>query len=113
VVGVYMPGLFPTAALFGLAMLPLGVMNVLTSALIQSVVEASMLGRVSALLASSSSLAAPVGAFVGGAVADAVGVVPVLAVSGLAFFLAATHHLVIPSLRRLPPVADAARIETA
>lgn len=112
VAGVYAPGLLPTAALFGLAMLPLGAMNVLTTALIQSAVEGSMLGRVSALLASSSSLAAPAGAAVGGVAADAVGVVPVLAVSGLAFFLAATHHLVVPSLRRLPPVAEAPRIGT-
>jgi MFS family permease len=112
VAGVYAPGLLPTATLFGLAMLPLGVMNVLTSALIQSAVEASMLGRISALLASSSSLAAPLGAFLGGTVADAVGVVPVLAVSSLAFFVAAIHHLVVPSLRRLPPVAEAPRIES-
>ncbi|WP_440991488.1 MFS transporter [Haloarchaeobius baliensis] len=112
VAGVYIPGLLPTAVLFGLAMLPLGVMSVLTSALIQSAVETSMLGRVSALLASSSSLAAPLGAFVGGAVADGVGVVPIFAASALAFFLAAIHHLVVPSLRRLPPVAEARRIET-
>jgi len=82
------------------------VTNVLFSALVQSLVPETMLGRASAVMGSMSAAATPVGALLGGAAADAVGVTVVLYVAaaglvGLACFLAS-----IPQFRRLPRIAD-------
>ncbi|WP_267643938.1 MFS transporter [Haloarchaeobius amylolyticus] len=107
---ILVPGLVPTAVLFCVGVLPIGVLNVLSSALIQSAVPEGMVGRVTALMVSTSSMAAPLGAVIGGSLAGVFGVIPVFAAGSLTFFLAALHHLIVPSVRKLPPVAETPRI---
>jgi MFS family permease len=109
---ILVPGLLPTAVLFCLGMLPIGVLNVLSSALIQSAVPEGKVGRVTALMVSTASMAAPLGAVLGGSLAGVFGVIPIFAAGSLAFFLAAAHHLVVPSVRRLPAVAETPTITT-
>ncbi|MFC7044170.1 MFS transporter [Halobacteriaceae archaeon GCM10025711] len=93
-----------TVALFFVAMVPVGVTNVIISALIQSSVPEQLLGRVSALVGSASTAAMPVGSLLGGAAGDVWGIPPVMAaVSGGMLFLAA-FWVAHPLLRGLPAV---------
>jgi len=100
---------FPaTVALFGLAFVPVGVVNVLLAALVQSGVPEGMVGRVSSVLGSASQVATPVGSLAGGAVAGAIGPAVVLAAGGAFMGLFALYWAAVPSLRRIPPVDEVA-----
>lgn len=98
--------LLVVVALFALGFVPVGVGNVLISAVVQAAVPESKLGRVSSLLGSASQFAIPFGTLAGGVVAGAFGpVAAIYVLAGSAFALAA-YWLVVPTLRSLPPVGD-------
>ncbi|MFC5971408.1 MFS transporter [Halomarina salina] len=100
-------GWFPgTVALLALALVPVGVTNVLFSALVQSLVPEAMLGRASAVMGSMSSAATPVGALLGGAAADAFGVTVVLYVTAAGLLGLAVYLASIRQFRRLPRISD-------
>ncbi|WP_135821983.1 MFS transporter [Halostella litorea] len=100
-------GPFPaTVVLFGLAFVPVGVVNVLLAALVQSGVPEGMVGRVSSVLGSASQVATPVGSLAGGAVAGAIGPGVVLAAGGTFMGLFALYWAAVPSMRRIPPVHE-------
>lgn len=92
--------------LFALAFVPAGVTNVLEISLIQALVPDALLGRVTAILGSASAATAPVGALVGGVVAEATSVTLVLWAAGASFVLLAVYVFAVPSLRRLPKVSE-------
>lgn len=100
------PGVLATVALFGLAAVPIGVTNVVASAMIQSLVPESLLGRVSSVAMSLSVVLTPLGALAGGALAEAVSVEAALALGGAGLLFIAVYTVALPSLRRLPPVAE-------
>lgn len=95
-----------TLALLALALVPVGVTNVLFSALVQSLVPEDLLGRASAVMGSVSSAATPVGALLGGAAADAFGVTTVLYVVAAGLLGLAAYLTSIRQFRRLPRIAD-------
>ena len=86
---------FPvTVALFGLAFVPVGVVNVLLAALVQAGVPDGLVGRVSSVLGSASMVATPVGALAGGALAGLLGPAPVVGAGG-AFMLVLAGYWVV------------------
>lgn len=101
------PGLMATVALFFVAFVPIGASNVMIPSMVQSVVEESLLARVSSVVASASTATLPVGSLIGGAVAAAVGVRTVMYGGAVAFAFLVVYFLVRPELRSLPPVAEA------
>jgi MFS family permease len=100
-------GWFPgTLALFALSFVPVGIANVLFSALVQSAVPQAMLGRASAVLGSMAAAAPPLGALFGGAVAESVGVTTVLYLGAAGLVVTAIYLASIRQFRRLPRIAD-------
>lgn len=63
-----------TLLLFSVTMVPIGIYNILLRTVLQSTVDVDLLGRVSALLRSATSVALPVGSAVGGSLATVIGV---------------------------------------
>ena len=98
-----------TALLFALAFVPIGVTNVLLISMVQALVPEGLLGRVSAVMASASAGATPLGALVGGTAASALSTPVVVAATGVSFAVLAAYWFVSPRLRRLPRVG---RVET-
>jgi hypothetical protein len=100
-------GWFPaTVGLFFLTFVPVGAFNILFFTMLQSAVDDDLLGRVTSVVTSASSVAIPVGSAVGGAVAGIVGARFVMywwAVGNLFFGLYVAAR---PALRSLPPAPD-------
>lgn len=95
-----------TVALFALAFVPVGVTNVIASALIQSMVPDDLLGRVSAVSTSINVSMTPLGALLGGVAAESLGAATVVAGGGLGMLFIAAYALAVPALRRLPAVSE-------
>ncbi len=66
-------GFTASLVLFGAAFVPMGVVNVLLTAMLQSSVDDAMLGRITSLQASAVGVTMPVGSLLGGATASVVG----------------------------------------
>jgi MFS family permease len=103
---VVVPGRLATAALFALSRVPVGVYNVSVSATLQTGVPDDLLGRVTAVVGSASSLVLPAGMLVGGLAGAELGARTVMLASALGSALAGTYWLGVPRLRRFgPPTA--------
>jgi MFS family permease len=100
-------GWFPvTIGLFFLTFVPVGAFNVLFFTMLQTAVDDGLLGRVSSVITSASTVAIPVGSAAGGAAASVLGSRFVMywwAVGTVAFgcYVAAR-----PALRSLPPAPE-------
>lgn len=105
-VGVWIHRPLPTAGLFFLAWIPVGVTNVLYWTVLQTYVPDDLIGRVASVSTSVSVAAMPVGSLVGGVVGEVVGVVPVVASVGGLFLVASAYWYAHPLLRALPAVHD-------
>ena len=105
------PTLAATAALLAVALVPVGVTNVLAATMIQRMVPDDFLGRVSALLGSASEAVMPVGSLAGGLLGETVGVWTTMALGAVGLASVAAYILAVPSLRRLPPVAEVTTLE--
>jgi MFS family permease len=93
-----------TPVLLALALVPAGTMNVLVFSLVQAVVPDRLLGRAMSVIMSGATAMTPVGALVGGALADATSPGLVLYGNAVATALFALYVFAVPSLRRLPRV---------
>lgn len=91
-------------ALFALAFVPVGSYNVLVSASLQSGVDETLLGRVSATTGSVTATVGPLGILAGGFLGDAFGASLVVGASAVGFALIASYWAVVPTLRRFPAV---------
>ncbi|NEU59043.1 MFS transporter [Halorussus sp. MSC15.2] len=100
---VVVPGRLATVALFALSRVPAGVYNVSVSATIQTGVPDDLLGRVTAVVGSASSLVVPAGMLLGGLAGSRFGSRTVMLASALGSVLAGTYWLGVPSLRRFGP----------
>lgn len=105
------PSLWLTALAFAVALVPVGVTNVLAATMIQRMVPDDFLGRVSAILGSASVAVMPVGSLLGGSLGEAVGPLTTMALGGVGLLSVAVYVLAVPSLRRLPPVSEATTLE--
>lgn len=104
--GVLVGGPLATTALFAAATVGTGAYSVLASAAVQTGVPNEMLGRTSAVIGSATGVAVPVGTLAGGVAGDLLGARPVLLLSAAGYLLAAGYWLVVPALRRFPPLAS-------
>lgn len=93
-----------TPVLLALALIPAGTMNVLVFSLVQAVVPDRLLGRAMSVIMSGASAMTPIGALVGGALADATSPALVLYGNAVATALFALYVFAVPSLRRIPRV---------
>ncbi|MEZ3117642.1 MFS transporter [Halobaculum sp. MBLA0147] len=99
---------FPAVlALVVVALVPMGLFNVTFQSLVQSVVADDLLGRVSSLLKSGTSVAMPIGSVVGGAAAGVVGVRGLILGQAVAIATLGLAFAVSGRLRSIPTVADA------
>ncbi len=94
-----------------LAFVPIGVTNVISSALFQRLVPDAMLGRVTSVMGSASTLMMPLGALGGGALATTVGPISVMAIGGAGLLFIAVYVAAIPRLRRFPAVGRVESLE--
>jgi hypothetical protein len=85
---------------------PIGTTNVLLTSLVQTVTPDRLLGRVSAVLGSLSSVMVPFGALAGGAAASAFGPVPVMFVAGIGCLFLGAYMFAFPTLRHLPTITE-------
>ncbi|WP_247730172.1 MFS transporter [Halovivax limisalsi] len=95
-----------TAALFALALVPIGAVNVQIATIVQTAPPEALVGRVSSLLGSASTAVVPVGALLGGVVAGAFGPRVAMAGIGAAAIAQAAYVLANGRLRSLPPAAE-------
>ncbi|WP_276259744.1 MFS transporter [Haloglomus litoreum] len=95
-----------TPVLLALALVPAGTMNVLVFSLVQAVVPDRLLGRAMSVIRSGAGVMTPVGALVGGAVADATSPGLVLYGNAVATAVFALYVFALPSLRRIPRVGS-------
>jgi MFS family permease len=103
---VVVPGRLVTVALFALSRVPLGIYNVSVSATVQTGVPDDLLGRVTAVIGSASSLVLPAGMLLGGVVGARFGSRTIMLASALGSVLAGAYWLGMPSLRTFgPPTA--------
>lgn len=100
-----------TVAFFALAFVPVGVTNVIAASMVQALVPEDLLGRVSAAMSSMGTAAAPVGALVGGLLAESYGPVSVVALAGGGLLFVAAYTLALPALRTMPPVGEVETLE--
>lgn len=91
-----------TAALLALALVPVGISNVVVVTMFQTLVPDELLGRVMATIGSISTVAMPLGSALGGVLADTTSATYVVAGGGLGLLFVAVYIAAIPSLRRLP-----------
>jgi MFS family permease len=101
-----------TAVLFTAAFVPVGVSNVLLSAVVQSIVPERLVGRVSSVLGSAASAAMPVGALVGGTLTELVGPLWLFGCAGVAILGLGVYWLSDARLRGLAPVGDIETLST-
>lgn len=95
-----------TLGLFSLAFLPSGVVQVLSSSVVQSAVENGMIARVSSVQTSLSTSMMPVGSFVGGTLAGFTSPGTVLVGFGGVTILAAGYFGLRGRVRTLPDVTE-------
>ncbi|UPV74174.1 MFS transporter [Halorussus limi] len=100
---VALPGRTATVALFATSRVPVGVYNVSASATLQTGVPDELLGRVTALVGSASSLVLPAGMLLGGVLGARLGSRTVMLASGVGSVLLAAYWAAVPSLRTFGP----------
>jgi MFS family permease len=111
VAAVYSPWPALSVVLFAITGVPIGVTNVMGQTLIQTVAPEDLLGRVTSVDASVSTLTVPVGSFLGGIVGSRVGVVTTMAVAAFGFAFVSLYFAIRPRLRSLPAMDDIDRGE--
>lgn len=99
---VYSPWPALTVILFVLTGIPIGITNVMGQTLIQTVAPDNLLGRVTSVDASVSTLTVPIGSFLGGTVSSTLGVVTTMAVAAFSFGFVSLYFAIRPRLRHLP-----------
>lgn len=103
---VLLPGRLVTVALFAASRVPMGIYNVSASATVQTGVPDDLLGRVTAVVGSASSLVYPAGMLLGGVAGAHLGSRTVMLASAVGAVLTAIYWLAVPSLRKFgPPTA--------
>ncbi len=95
-----------TTALICLAAIPLGVMDTIVMAMIQSLVPERLVGRVTAVTISTSGVAKPVGSMLGGIAAESVGINFVMAALTIGLFSMTVFWIAHPLLRHVPAVDE-------
>lgn len=101
---VYVPNVYASIALLALACMPIGAMNVLHSAMIQSVVPRRYFTRVTTVLGSVSVGAMPLGSLLSGFLAVKWGSANMLAVPAFGLLFLSVYWMMLPQFRSLPQV---------
>ena len=101
---IALPGIVPTALLFTIAWIPVGVTNVAFMAFVQSAIPEELVGRVISIAVSVSAAAMPLGSLLGGAGGEIVGTELVVAGLGVSFLFLAVYWSGHPLLRTFPAI---------
>ncbi|SES61871.1 Transmembrane secretion effector [Oceanobacillus limi] len=88
--------------MYGLAMIPIGSINVMTQSMLQAIVSEALLGRVVTIVSSMASIALPVGALFGGIAANFIGSEYVFFLGSIANILIGAYWLINADLRKIP-----------
>lgn len=105
-VALTVPGRLATIAFVFVAVVPLGIKNVMFSSMVQSSVDDAFLGRVQSTVQSLVVVMMPVGNLLGGAIAEAFSPVIMMYVLAGLFVLQGVYFLAHPGLRSLPAVSN-------
>ncbi|PAD34537.1 MFS transporter [Terribacillus saccharophilus] len=105
-VAAFVPWTWLSILLFGLSWVPIGCINVTFATLIQTLLPASLIGRVTSASASFSTIAMPIGSLAGGYAATLMPVTWVFCAAGIGVSLLSITWLLHPKLRSLGPVAS-------
>lgn len=108
---VYSPSVALTVGLFGLAWISAGVDGVMIATLNQKVFPNRILGRVSSIKGTVSLATLPVGALVGGLVAEFIGTTTTMGLAAVGFGFAGLYFAIRPPLRGLPAMTNVDRSE--
>ncbi|MEY7848891.1 MFS transporter [Natrarchaeobius sp. A-rgal3] len=103
---VALGSVFPTAVLFTIAWIPIGIYNILSISLLQQGVPDRLLGRVMATSASVSSLLTSVGILLGGAAGELVLTSTVMMLAGAGFFVVGLYWAAAPTARGIPSIDE-------
>lgn len=103
---ILVPSLELTITFFTLAWIPIGVFNILSISVIQIGVADSVLGRVTSLNASLTSLASALGLLFGGFVGENTHSANLMLFAGLGFLVISLYWGVIPSARSISATSD-------
>lgn len=95
-----------SVVLFGMASVPIGAMEVLSTSVIQRIVPDRLLARTFSLMFSISMSAMPLGSLVGGALGSIFGSVVIFSVAAAGILLVAIVWFFVPDLRRLPKAKE-------
>lgn len=95
-----------SVVLFGMASVPIGAMEVLSTSVIQRIVPDRLLARTFSLMFSISMSAMPLGSLVGGALGSVFGSVVIFSVAAAGILLVAIVWFFIPDLRQLPKAKE-------
>ena len=106
VAAVYSPWPALSVVLFAITGIPIGITNVMGQTLVQTVAPEDLLGRVTSVDASVSTLTVPIGSFLGGIVGSRIGVVTTMAVAAFGFAFVSLYFAIRPRLRSLPAMDD-------
>jgi MFS family permease len=87
---------------FGVAVIPLGVTNVLIFSLFQTIIPEDILGRAESIISSITSLSLPIGAFLGGYLASILGPSAIFTGASLSGLFLLIYWLVSRDLREMP-----------
>lgn len=100
------PLLILTFILFGLSMVPFGIMNIIFLTLNQNVVEEDFLSRVLSISDSFLFIAIPMGAIIIGVVASLTSPLITMYIGAVSFIFIAMFYLLNPNLRNLPTIEN-------
>ncbi|MFD1736933.1 MFS transporter [Bacillus salitolerans] len=88
--------------LFGLAFIPISLINVLIVSTLQGIIPENLLGRVFAWYSSIAALFVPLGSFVGGVASSMTEVANIYGLGGLGLLIISLYWMFYPLLRRIP-----------
>lgn len=101
-----------TLVLFSFSGIPQGIGNNASSLITQCIVPPQMLGRLSSAIGTLLTLGMPIGAFLGGILAEAQGPTIVMMLNGITISLMGIYYLISKPVREIPAVEKISPINT-
>lgn len=98
----WMPTAWLTLALYMVAWIPAGALNIVILTALQKIAPKKLIGRIFTAATSLSAIAAPIGSLLGGTLGVWIGSSLVVSISGMTVLLVAICWLLDPGFRKLP-----------
>ncbi|WP_139693384.1 MFS transporter [Sporolactobacillus terrae] len=101
---LFVPVLSLKIILFSSSMIPIGLTNVLSFAMMQNIIPQHLMARSISVVASISSCIMPIGSLIGGALSALLGARLVFASASISLLFLALYIFIVPILRRIPAI---------